>query len=57
MECEIIGGKPTIGLETSDIGFFNIDNLPELSIRRVTKEQIIKMYELHNNKELEPIFD
>jgi len=57
MECEIIGGEPTIGIETSDIGFFSIDDLPELSVRRVTKEQIMKMYELHNNKELEPIFD
>lgn len=57
MECEIIGGKPEVGIETSDIGFFEIDNLPELSERRVTKTQILQMFELYNNKNLEPIFD
>lgn len=57
MECEIIGGEATSGLETSDVGFFDQDNLPELSIRRVTKEQIIKMFELHKDKKIEPIFD
>ncbi|RLD66102.1 MAG: ADP-ribose pyrophosphatase [Bacteroidetes bacterium] len=57
MECEIIGGKPVTGIETSDVGFFDINNLPELSERRVTKEQILKMYELCNNKDFEPIFD
>jgi len=57
MECEITGGEAKIGIETSDVGFFSIDNLPELSVRRVTKEQIIKMFELYRNKELEPIFD
>lgn len=57
MECEIIGGEPATGIETSDVGFFEINNLPELSERRVTKEQILKMYELCNNKELDAIFD
>jgi len=57
MECEITGGEVKIGIETSDVGFFSMDNLPELSVRRVTKEQIIKMFELYRNKELEPIFD
>jgi len=57
MECEIIGGEAKIGIETSDVGFFSMDNLPELSVRRVTKKQIIKMFELYQNKELEPIFD
>lgn len=57
MECQIIGGNSTTGLETSDVGFFSIDNLPELSVRRVTEAQIRQMYELHNNPELEPIFD
>jgi ADP-ribose pyrophosphatase YjhB (NUDIX family) len=57
MECEIIGGKAQTSIETSDVEFFDIDNLPELSVRRVTKEQVLKMYELHMNKELEPVFD
>lgn len=57
MECEIIGGQPATGLETCGVDFFDIDNLPDLSVRRVTKEQIIKMCELYNNKNLAPIFD
>jgi ADP-ribose pyrophosphatase YjhB (NUDIX family) len=55
--CEINGGEPKPGLETSDVGFFDMDNLPELSVRRVTKNQILKMFEMHINKVLEPIFD
>ena len=57
MECEIIGGQPQTGIETSDVGFFDISDLPELSERRVTKQQILKMHELHQNKDLAPIFD
>ena len=57
MECEIIGGEAKTGIETSDVQFFSIDNLPELSERRVTEQQILKMYELYKNKNLAPIFD
>jgi ADP-ribose pyrophosphatase YjhB (NUDIX family) len=57
MECEIIGGQAQTGIETSDVGFFEITELPELSVRRVTKEQILKMHELYKDKELKPIFD
>jgi hypothetical protein len=57
MECEIIGGEALAGDETSEVGFFDLHNLPELSVRRVTKEQILKMCELHFNKKLEPVFD
>ncbi len=57
MECEIIGGQPQTGIETSDVGFFDISDLPELSERRVTKQQILKMHELYQNKDLAPIFD
>ncbi len=57
MECEIVGGEAKPGLETSEVGFFKIDDLPELSERRVTKMQILQMFDLHKNKEMEPIFD
>jgi ADP-ribose pyrophosphatase YjhB (NUDIX family) len=57
MECEIVGGEAAAGLETSDVGFFGIGELPDLSVRRVTKEQILQMFELYHNKELAPIFD
>jgi hypothetical protein len=57
MECEIIGGNPIAGNETSEVGFFSMDHLPELSARRVTREQMFKMDELRRNKNLIPIFD
>jgi ADP-ribose pyrophosphatase YjhB (NUDIX family) len=57
MDCEIIGGEAKAGIETDEVGFYSIDNLPELSERRVTRSQIIKMFELHKDKNLEPIFD
>jgi ADP-ribose pyrophosphatase YjhB (NUDIX family) len=57
MECEIIGGEAETGIETSEVAFYSADDLPELSERRVTRGQIIKMFELHQNKDSEPIFD
>ncbi len=57
MECEIVGGNPVPGMETKEVDFFSIHELPPLSTRRVTKDQILKMYELHVNKELAPVFD
>jgi ADP-ribose pyrophosphatase YjhB (NUDIX family) len=57
IECEIVGGESKTGVETSEVGFFGIDELPELSVRRVTREQIIKMFELHRNREILPIID
>ena len=57
MECEIIGGESSQGEETSEVGFFSIDQLPDLSVRRVTSEQMFKMDELRKDKTLDPIFD
>lgn len=57
IECEITGGEALPGEETSEVGFFDIHNLPELSERRVTKAQIFKMFELTKKKELNPVFD
>lgn len=57
MECEIIGGNPQPGIETSAVEFFGAKKLPELSTRRVTKEQLLKMFELQKNRNLDPIFD
>ncbi|MFE7082901.1 NUDIX hydrolase [Priestia megaterium] len=40
IQCELVGGKPTKGIETSEVNFFAEDELPPLSISRNTKEQI-----------------
>lgn len=44
--CEIVGGEPKTSMETSEIGFFDVDALPELSVARVTEKQIRRMFEL-----------
>jgi ADP-ribose pyrophosphatase YjhB (NUDIX family) len=47
--CQEIGGRTQVGMETSDIGFFGIDELPELSLGRNTKSQIEQMFALKEN--------
>ena len=47
--CEIIGGEPKPNIETLAVDFFNLDNLPDLSLGRVTKKQIQKLYTLKDN--------
>lgn len=49
-QCKIEGGTPQENLEISDIAFFSFDNLPELSIDRVTKNQLIKLREIVINQ-------
>ena len=43
--CEIKGGSPKRGVETSDVGFFKEDELPALSVDRITASQIRRMFE------------
>lgn len=55
--CEIIDGELSTGLETTDVDFFSIDNLPELSVERNTKSQIIEMFKLVNDSEKSVLLD
>ena len=55
--CEILGGVPTPGVETDDVGFFGRDELPELSISRVLDYQISPMFLHANSPELPTEFD
>ena len=43
-------------METSDVKFFGIDELPELSLTRNTVNQVKLMFELHGS-EKETVFD
>lgn len=47
--CEEIGGELQNGMETSETGFFGMDELPPLSEPRITAEQIRMMFEFRNN--------
>jgi ADP-ribose pyrophosphatase YjhB (NUDIX family) len=49
IQCEIIGGNPAAGLETSEIGFFEEDALPDLSVDRNTESQIRLLFEFLRN--------
>jgi ADP-ribose pyrophosphatase YjhB (NUDIX family) len=44
-QCELIGGEPTHSMETDGVEFFREDKLPELSVTRVTSEQIARFFE------------
>ena len=47
--CEIIGGAAADSHETSDVGFFDLNKLPELSTGRVTEKQLHHMLELKHS--------
>jgi len=49
IRCKIIGGKARKSFETDEIKFFKEDEIPELSISRITEHQIKKMFEHLNN--------
>ena len=55
--CELTGGAPKKSIETSDVGFFKLDNLPELSISRVLSSQIELLFELKDHPERPTVFD
>ena len=55
--CEIIGGEAKTSNETSDVRFFGLDEIPELSMGRTLPEQIKRMYEHKNDPGLPTDFD
>ncbi len=48
--CEIIGGELTSSIETEAVEFFEVDELPPLSIERMTEEQFKTALLTANNK-------
>ncbi|GIO25901.1 NUDIX hydrolase [Ornithinibacillus bavariensis] len=57
IQCEIIGGHPKIGLETSQIGFFSEEDIPELSEARNTSTQIKMLFNFLRWPNKEVFFD
>ncbi|MEC0275222.1 NUDIX hydrolase [Peribacillus castrilensis] len=55
IRCEIIGGQPKEGIETSAVEFFAENELPSLSIARNTESQI-KMAFKHLHNPQEPVY-
>lgn len=54
--CDEVGGALKKGMETSDVRFFALQDLPELSTGRNTRNQIEMMFDLRN-KPGEVLFD
>jgi ADP-ribose pyrophosphatase YjhB (NUDIX family) len=55
--CELIGGEATASPETEQVGFFPEDELPDLSISRVTPGQIARLFEHYRRADLQTDFD
>jgi hypothetical protein len=55
--CELLGGEKKISIETSDVGFFEKNKLPNLSLNRVTDKQIKRAFDHLNDISLPTDFD
>jgi ADP-ribose pyrophosphatase YjhB (NUDIX family) len=55
--CQETGGEISAGLETLEVGFFDLRNLPDLSTERNTTEQIEMVYDLYKHPERLPVID
>ena len=55
--CSIVSGTAATNVEIDGVEFFAEDALPELSITRITRGQILRMFEHHRNPALPTDFD
>ena len=55
--CEILDRTPARAVEAEGVGFFGEDELPELSLSRVTPAQIRRFFEHHRSPDLPSDFD
>lgn len=55
--CELTGGAPQTSVETSEIGFFDENQLPELSAGRNTPHQVRRMFAHFRQPHLPTEFD
>ncbi|GAC1356199.1 MAG: NUDIX hydrolase [Herpetosiphon sp.] len=55
--CEIVGNEQHHTIDTAAVRFFPVDNLPPLSIARVTAAQIARMVEHYRRPELPTDYD
>lgn len=56
--CELTGGEAMHdGMETTQVGFFAEDELPELSAERNTVQQVSRMFDYWRHPDAEPMLD
>lgn len=56
-QCELVGGAATRSHETGESAFFGADEIPELSMSRVTPAQIARLFVLHQHPDWPTDFD
>jgi ADP-ribose pyrophosphatase YjhB (NUDIX family) len=57
LRCELLGGAPSTSLETTGVGFFSRDALPELSERRTRREHLERIFKHLDEPERPTGFD
>lgn len=55
--CDIISGEFEENIETTESGYFNICELPELDTDKINKEQVEMCFDALNKEYIESIFD
>ena len=56
--CRYESGAFQKNIETTEIGFFDRDSIPEnLAVEKTTKEQILMCFDSYENPELPTLFD
>lgn len=55
--CALVGGSPASSIETDEADFFRAEELPELSVGRTTRAQILRLFEHHRSPALPTDFD
>lgn len=53
--CELVGGSAAESIETSEVGFFRLSDLPELSIGRTLPDDIARLW-LHHSGERNTVY-
>ncbi len=57
VQCEISGGEFVQNIETTEIGYFSLDDLPSLSEEKTNVEQIEMCFRAKDNENWKVIFD
>jgi len=55
--CEITGGAASVSPETGGAAFFRENDIPELSIARITPDEIARLFEHYRHPDLPTDFD
>ena len=57
MECKLLGGSFASNSETTESGWFSLDELPPLAREKVTAEQIALCFSAHRTPLWQTLFD